>query len=171
MSENQPNLELRRGDILGARDLEAVVNPVNCFGTMGAGLAQQFARRYPQIVDPYRKVCQRKRLTTDQPQILQVSDDALPRYVVNLATKVHWKRPSRIEWIETGLQAMYRQLDDLEVGSVGLPALGAGLGGLPFGEVRQVIENHAGQYPEILTVLYLPESSRRSTRRSPRSRY
>ena len=47
---NPPNPEYRRGNILDARDLEAIVNPVNCAGAMGKGLALQFAKRFPAIV-------------------------------------------------------------------------------------------------------------------------
>ena len=152
----QGKLEIRRSDILAADDLEAIVNPVNCVGTMGKGLALQFLRRYPQIKQPYQAVCRQGQLTTERPQVLQVNEDQLPRYIVNLATKVHWKNPSRLEWIDQGLQSMYRQLTENAVTSVGLPALGAGLGGLPFEKVRQLIEKHAELNPDVRTILFLP---------------
>ena len=84
--------ENRRGDILQANDLDAVVNPVNCAGIMGKGLAQQFAKRYPEIVSPYRKACQSGTLTVSNPQIMPTKSERKPHYVVNLATKVHWKK-------------------------------------------------------------------------------
>src|SRR5438105_3854365 len=39
-------IELRSGDLLQA-EAEALVNPVNCVGVMGKGLALQFKRAFP----------------------------------------------------------------------------------------------------------------------------
>ena len=148
--------ETRRGDILAAQDMEAIVNPVNCVGTMGKGLALQFAHRYPEILGPYRKACQEQTLTVENPQILMVSFHRMPRYVVNLATKIHWRNPSKLEYLETGLSDMYQQLSEREITSAGIPPLGAGLGGLPWGKVLPIMEKHAAQHPDIRTCIYLP---------------
>ena len=151
-----PTAKTRSGDILAANDLAAIFNPVNCVGVMGKGLALQFARRYPQLVKPYQAACRRGRLTVERPLILPVNEDAMPRYVVNLATKVHWRNPSRLAWIKTGLDSMYQQLRELGVDSVGIPPLGSGLGGLQWTNVMLVIEQAAGRNHDIRTVLYLP---------------
>ena len=148
--------ELRRGDLLQATDLDAIVNPVNCVGAMGKGLAQQFKRRYPAILEPYRTACQNGELTVSQPLTVRVNAHDLPRYVVNLATKLHWRNPSKIEWIDQGLHDMYQQLEELDINSVGMPALGVGLGMLPWHEVKQIIDQHAAAHPEIRTVVFLP---------------
>ena len=149
--------ETRKGDILAADDLEAIVNPVNCVGVMGKGLARQFAGRYPQILPPYKTACRKGELTISRPQLVAVATgNEQPRYVVNLATKVHWKNPSRLEWIDQGLASMYRQLEKLRIASVGIPALGAGLGGLPWSQVAPLIVQHAAQHPTVRTVVYAP---------------
>lgn len=150
------SIETRSGDILAAADLEAIINPVNCRGVMGRGLAALFAIRYPQIVMPYRQACNTGLLSTETVFIQRVSRHQLPAYVVNLATKQDWRHPSRLEWIQTGLADMYRQLAELEVGSVGIPALGAGLGGLDWEQVLTVIKRHSADNPAIRTVVYLP---------------
>lgn len=38
-------------------DAQALVNPVNCVGTSGAGLARQFAKRFPWFVPRYQHDC------------------------------------------------------------------------------------------------------------------
>ena len=155
--EKSSKIETRSGDLFAAQDLEAIVNPVNCVGAMGKGLALQFARRYPQILKPYRQACGDRSLTVQQPQVLEVQPEGSPRYVVNLATKIHWRNNSSIGWIEQGLASMYRQLTELGVSSVGIPALGAGLGGLPWPHVLAAIARHADQHPEIRTVVFAPK--------------
>ncbi|BCU83139.1 hypothetical protein JIR001_29220 [Polycladomyces abyssicola] len=46
-----------RGNILEA-DVEALVNPVNCVGTMGKGLAFAFKESYPANFAVYVLACQ-----------------------------------------------------------------------------------------------------------------
>ena len=147
------NPEMRQGDILRAVDVDAVVNPVNCVGVMGKGLALQFARRYPEIVAPYRSACRAGELTVDHPQILRLARSARPLYVVNLATKQHWRNPSQLEWIDCGLADMYRQLESMSIESVAIPPLGSGLGGLPWRSVQEMILKHAEQHPRVRTVI------------------
>ena len=45
-----------QGDLF-ASGCEALVNPVNCVGVMGKGLALQFRRRFPANFAAYRDSC------------------------------------------------------------------------------------------------------------------
>ncbi len=51
-------IELQRNDIFEA-DVEALVNPVNCVGAMGRGLAFQFRKAFPENYNVYKEVCDR----------------------------------------------------------------------------------------------------------------
>ena len=64
----------------------ALVNPVNCVGTMGAGLAKQFRDRYPAMHTEYLKICRGHLLKPGQVQVFQHSPS---RTIVNLPTKNH----------------------------------------------------------------------------------
>ncbi len=41
---------------------QTVVNTVNCVGVMGKGIAAEFRKRYPDMYEEYRKICDRKLL-------------------------------------------------------------------------------------------------------------
>ena len=49
-------LRFTQGDIF-QQHVEALVNPVNCLGVMGRGLALQFRADYPECFPPYRQAC------------------------------------------------------------------------------------------------------------------
>ena len=49
-------IHFTHGDIF-AQPAEAIVNPVNCVGVAGAGLALQFKRRHPDAFLAYRRAC------------------------------------------------------------------------------------------------------------------
>ena len=54
-------LHFVHGDIFESQ-AKVLVNPVNCVGIMGAGLALQFKRRYPEEFNTYKIVCQNKEI-------------------------------------------------------------------------------------------------------------
>ena len=143
-------------DILASRDHQAIVNPVNCVGTMGAGLALQFVRRFPEILPLYQEACRSGQLKPGAVLLHHRSGNLNPLVIVHFPTKLHWRNPSQLDWIETGLTAMYDALRQTPVQSVALPALGAGLGGLPWPQVRTAIKSAAARNPEVTTTVYLP---------------
>ena len=50
------NIPVIQGDILRS-DADIIVQQVNCQGVMGAGLAKQIASQYPEVLSPYKKMC------------------------------------------------------------------------------------------------------------------
>jgi O-acetyl-ADP-ribose deacetylase (regulator of RNase III) len=53
-----PLIEHKTGNIL-KEDAEALVNPVNCVGIMGRGLALQFKSAFPRSFASYAAACKR----------------------------------------------------------------------------------------------------------------
>ena len=150
-----------QGNILATDRHDAVVNPVNTVGVMGKGLALQFAHKYPDILPLYQEACRKGKLTTALPLVIQLPQKN-PEYIVNLATKRHWRDPSQPEWIAAGLDAMYKILLHLKVLNVGVPLLGSGLGQIPAHVSKEIIETAALKYSDkIDTDIYIPGPSTR----------
>jgi O-acetyl-ADP-ribose deacetylase (regulator of RNase III) len=53
-------IEYKAGNIL-KEDAEALVNPVNCVGIMGRGLALQLKKEFPRNFTSYAAACKRTR--------------------------------------------------------------------------------------------------------------
>lgn len=108
---------------------EILVNTVNTVGTMGKGLALAMKQAFPEILEPYQAACSSGRLKPGGLQILPTKDG---RRVVNLASKEHWRAPSRPEWVGYGLFALNSWLCSQKdmPRSIALPLPGAGNGGL-----------------------------------------
>ena len=125
------------GDIFAQRT-QAIVNPVNCVGVMGRGLALQFKRRHPDAFLAYRDACAHGRV---KPGRVFTFATALhsPRWILHFPTKRHWREPSTIVDIRTGLADLAATLARHRIGSVAIPPLGCGLGGLDWRDVRPLI--------------------------------
>lgn len=137
-------------------EVDARVNTVNCVGVMGAGVALAFKKRYPDMFKEYQRVCASGEL---RPGKLFVWRSLSGDCVINFPTKLHWREPSRYEYIKSGLDALRDQLIDQPVRRIAVPALGCGHGGLDWAVVKPMIaDSLGGLSTEVL--LYEPSDSR-----------
>ncbi|AUB81210.1 macro domain-containing protein [Candidatus Thiodictyon syntrophicum] len=146
-----------KGNLLDA-DVEAVVNTVNTVGVMGKGIALMFKERFPQNFSAYAAVCKDKKLAPGGIFVTERTDLLGPRWVINFATKGHWRHPSKMEWIDTGLADLRRFIREHGVKSIAVPPLGAGNGKLDWSEVKPRIEAALGDLTEVDVIVYEPTS-------------
>jgi O-acetyl-ADP-ribose deacetylase (regulator of RNase III) len=122
----------------------ALVNTVNTEGVMGKGVALQFRRAYPENYEAYRAACARGEVKIGRMFVYDTGRLGRPRWIINFPTKRHWRSKSSVEDIEAGLADLRDVMPQLEIKSVALPALGAGLGGLRWDDVQPRIEAALG---------------------------
>jgi len=123
------------GNLLTTR-VDALVNPVNCEGVMGKGLALQFKQAWPAMFVDYQKAAKAGRVEPGRIHVWATGLAEGPRYILNLPTKRRWREPSRIEDIDAGLTDLVRQVATLGLRSIAVPPLGAGNGGLDWAVVK-----------------------------------
>lgn len=150
-------IEFKMGDIL-AEDVEALVNTVNCVGIMGRGIALQFKRAYPENFSSYEAACRRQDVVPGRMLVFETGQLTNPRYIINFPTKRHWRGKSRIEDIESGLEALVAEIEGRGIRSVAIPPLGAGLGGLDWADVWARIERALRRLPDVRVVVFEPRS-------------
>lgn len=111
-------------------DAQCLVNTVNTVGVMGKGLALEFKRLYPNMFTFYRKSCLNKSLFIGE--VLMWTDEKSSKQILLFPTKIHWRNPSHIEYVDLGLQSFIKKLPQFDFKSIAFPKLGCGLGGLDF---------------------------------------
>src|SRR5438876_270663 len=79
---------------------QTLVNTVNCVGIMGKGVALEFRRRFPEMFETYRQMCEQGLVKPGQ--ILPYKKGS--PWILNFAVKNDWKHPSRMEWVESCLE-------------------------------------------------------------------
>lgn len=146
------------GDILCSR-AAALVNPVNTKGVMGAGLAQQVKRLYPDMVAGYKDACDRHALRIGSVWTYPTGHPRR-RYIICLPTKRHWRDVAKIEDIHKGLSALRDEIERLNLSSVAIPALGCGLGKLPWEPIRTMIRTVLAGLDSVAIDLYAPRLAR-----------
>ena len=138
-------------------DVEALVNAVNTVGVMGKGIALAFKTAFPENFRAYATACRAGEVEVGRMFVTERRDIADgPRWIVNFPTKQHWRDPSRIEWIEAGLADLRTFLVQRRVGSIALPALGSGNGGLEWGLVEPLIGEALSSLEGTDVIVYRP---------------
>ena len=132
---------------------KAIVIPVNTMGIAGAGLARQWKIQYPDEHRLYVEVCKGHRLNIGDVLALMSVPDCL---FLCFPTKIVPQKRSELVWIKDGLPDLVRLVSTLQMKSLALPALGCGLGGLPWRDVKPLIEKHLGDL-NIPVRVYLPK--------------
>ena len=80
---------------------QTLVNPVNCVGVMGKGLAREFRRRFPEMYDDYAKRCAGTTVRLGEPYLFRRPH--LP-WIINFPAKHHWRSRSRLPDLIAGRQ-------------------------------------------------------------------
>ena len=105
------------GDIFKA-NTEALVNPVNCVGVMGKGLALEFKRRFQKNFQEYKFQCDNDLLEIGEMLITgPYIYTNYPTYIINFQT-----------------------IEEFEIKSIAIPALGVGNGGLDWKFVKPMMD-------------------------------
>lgn len=122
-------------------DADVLVNTVNAVGVMGKGVALAFKTRWPSIVPLYQDDCRSGFLKAGRCVLYPLPKDGHRSWAA-LATKDHWRQPSRLAWIESGLAALADQAGEIGYRSIAIPPPGCGNGGLDWREVEPIVLRH-----------------------------
>lgn len=135
-------INYKNGNLL-ADEASALVNTVNMTGVMGKGIAVQFKKEFPWNYRVYVDACQGGLVGIGK---LLLMDDTSEKYgdklIINFATKIHWANPSEYHFIELGLQALVKCIQDYKIKSIAIPALGCSNGGLDWNIVKSMLEKY-----------------------------
>lgn len=134
----------------------AIVNPVNCVGVMGGGLAKAFADRYPEMERDYNMYCASGLLRPGMVHSYYSNLEEDP-IILNLPTKDDWRDPSTIEYVHDGLMALATFLNRFNIDSVAVPALGCGLGGLAWEPVELKLNMTSTLTPNTNWIVFPPQ--------------
>lgn len=145
------------GNLLAA-EAEALVNTVNTVGVMGKGIALMFKEAFPENYIAYEAACAAQEVEVGRMFVTERRELMGPRWIINFPTKKHWRHPSKLSWVEEGLDDLHAVIDRLRIKTIALPPLGSGNGGLDWSAVRPRIEERLGQMAGVDIIVYEPTS-------------
>ena len=130
---------------------QVLVNPINCVGVMGKGLALEFKNRYPKMFDKYKNLCDKYLIDIGRLWMFNVNDN---KQILNFPTKKDWKDPSQYEYIEEGMDKFVKTYQDKNIKSIAFPLLGCGNGNLNKDIVLQIMTKYLIRCKDLNVEIY-----------------
>ncbi|WNG46948.1 macro domain-containing protein [Archangium minus] len=124
-----------RGDLLRQEGLNALAHGCNCAGAMGKGIAVEFRARFPRMYAEYKQRCADGRFKLGE--VFTWTEEGVT--VFNLGTQKTWRTKAELQAIESAVTLMVQEAEARGLDKIGLPRIGAGLGGLPWESVRALL--------------------------------
>lgn len=141
---------INKGDIFKLDEISSYGHGCNCAGAMGKGIALQFKKKFPQMYLEYKRLCISKKFKLGDVFVYKYANG----YIFNLGTQIHWRSKADIIAVKKAIIKMLELADNLGVTKIALPRIGAGLGGLIWSSVKEVINEASTLYPNIeLTII------------------
>lgn len=122
---------------------QTLVNTVNTVGAMGKGIAKEFKRLFPTMFKEYQTLCEDGKIKMGVLWMYRTPHKA----VLNFPTKTHWRQPSTIKFIKTGLTRFVDTYEDLRITSIAFPRLGCGNGELDWEVVKPLMQSYLTGLP------------------------
>lgn len=135
--------------------LPAIGHGCNCVGAMGAGIAKEFKRRSPQMYREYRRRCHNGQFRLGDVFAWEADD----LVIYNLATQSVPRPSATLDAIATSVRAALADAERRGLTRLGMPRIGAGLGGLAWPDVAAVLEAATADRAVDLVVVSLPGRS------------
>lgn len=150
----------RAGDLFDS-GLPGLAHGCNCAGVMGAGIAVEFRRCWPAMYQQYRSACQAGKFQLGGVYVWRtfIPDGDAGPVIFNLMTQQAPGVQAELPAIGKAVRTMTGWAEYHGLAAVGMPRIGAGLGGLAWPAVAEVIEKAAGPSPVQVIVFELPEKN------------
>lgn len=117
---------------------DAIVNAINTDGFMGKGIALEFALRFPGLLEHYQEGCKSGDIRVNKVDFFLEAE----KKIINFPTKMHFRFPSQLSWIEGGLKDFVSCYRKKGITSVAFPRLGCANGGLLWEQVKPLMEKY-----------------------------
>lgn len=146
---------VKKGNIIDTNS-EALVNTVNTEGIMGAGIALQFKKAFPENFKLYEKASKSGKIKIGNIFVTETGSLTNPKFIINFPTKKHWRHPSKLSWIKEGLEDLRNFIIRKKIRSIAIPPLGCGNGKLNWKDVKPLIIEAIDGIEDLEVLLFEP---------------
>jgi O-acetyl-ADP-ribose deacetylase (regulator of RNase III) len=142
-----------KGDLL-ASNLEVIAHGCNCRGVMGAGIAKQIRNTWPNVYEIYRLKYDTMGLELGSILPVRTLDG---RLVINCMTQDGFGSNDTQHVVYDAIASCMVAIDDRardwEVTEIGMPRIGAGLGGGDWDLIEDIIVRNAKNFLPVVYTL------------------
>jgi len=143
-------LNVVRGNLFET-EKEVIVNANNSIGIMGGGIAKAFIIRYPDACNAYNSLQKMLQSKYESPILLKPSlykkeDWHLDKHIMMFPTMIYPGEVAKKSNIEKNLNVSFDLLRKEGIKSVAFPAIGCGIGRLPFEDLKLMFNDYSEEF-------------------------
>ena len=140
-----------KGDLFEA-DVDAFAHGCNTGGKMGAGIAREFKRKFPQMYKDYKARCAKAEFNPGEGYIYL--NERKP-HIINLATQASLGG-AEIEFVDNALRWLAKNYQIHGLKSIAMPKIASGLGRLNWElDIKPILHKYFDNENVLITVYYL----------------
>ncbi len=137
-----------KGDIFHTEGLRAYAHGCHCAGSMDAGVAVAFKKRWPGMFDAYQAHCEAKRFHLGDVLTYSEGDEV----VYCLAIQESATKKANLAALTKSVKTMADRATHAGIDRVGLPRIGTGPAGLDWPRVKKTLSEVGKELPVTLVV-------------------
>lgn len=138
------------GDLFSTT-LPAFGHGVNIRGVMGSGFALLVKQKHPSVEKTYKKICEDQKLSPGGLlPIFSLDQGSKGMWVLNLASQDNPGPAARLEWVKASVTKAFEFCDVQGIEGFALPRIASDIGGLNWEDVKEVLDDVANRYPDVL---------------------
>lgn len=137
-------IEYVTGDLFDPKFwFDGIAHGVNCKGAMGSGIAPRFKTLHPMMYNKYNSLCMQGVLLPGQvfPWKVENPGQGEATWIYNIASQYYPGPDARLDALASGLYYVRYHAKANGLARVGLPRIGAGIGGLNWEDVQMVAKS------------------------------
>jgi len=138
-----------KGNLFETEGLKAYAQGCNAAAVMDAGIAGVFKKKWPRMFEEYCVRCGDGRFHLGDVFVWSEGDET----VYNLCIQENWKTKAKVAALVRSLKKMVELAENTGIERIGLPRIGAGLGGLDWPRVKKVL-TEVGQETSVTIVVF-----------------
>lgn len=142
-----------KGDIF-LTQCQTIAHGCNCVGVMGAGIAKEIKKRFPDCYTEYWIRCHSNRFIPGDYYLHKNSNP----WILNMATQ-YSTNGADLKLVKLSFQSIAMYYKEEGLTSIAMPKIAAGLGGLTWDTVKSIIEEKLGdvEIPIFVYEEYVPD--------------
>jgi len=148
-------IKILHGNIFSTK-CDCIVNTVNCVGFMGRGIALEMSIRYPEMEKAYKEKCEANAIEIGSLWLYSPQDGS--QKILNFPTKIDYKYPSKIEYLEKGLETFKKEYRTYGINSIAFPVLGTQNGKINFDIALNLMSKYLSSLDDLDVEIYILDS-------------
>lgn len=148
----------KTGDIFTS-DMTVIGHGVNIEGIMGHGIAATVRALFPDVYSAYRYECRQGRLIGGDMFPYQSSKGP---WILNIASQEAPGRNAKYSFLEDGVEKSFLWCEENGIDGFALPKIGAGIGGLEWEQVEEILTRLAERHPKVDLEIWTFEKAKKA---------